>query len=465
MDKLESLLDRLEKVVLCLESSPDTGMNRCPQTRTQFTSKGDPKSSNSLKEYDDLISGPLAEFLTLSKKIGGDVKEQSDLVQKCFVCQRQIIENAAQHGKPSESHLEGLLKQCGEPISAVVQYKDKKRSSQYFNHLSAVAESILALGWVSVTPAPAPYIQNMQEAAQFFINRVIKDFKEKDPQHLAWTKALTSLWDGLRDYVRKNHTTGLSWNVNGTPCPSTGGGVPAPPPAFSDADLVAPAAPSGDPTRNALFAELNRGEGITAGLRKVTDDMKTHKNPELRAGAGPQPRSGPPQKAPKPTASNNGTKQATPVMELRGNKWVVENYQNQHLKITETEPKQTVYVYKCVGCTIEVKGKINSIMIDNCKKTGVVFGDLISALDIVNCQSVQVQSMGQLQTVNVDKTDGCQIYLSSQSLHADIITAKSSELNVLVPKANGDYDEFPVPEQFKTKFTGKGLQTTQMDSI
>ncbi|KAG5449359.1 F-actin-capping protein subunit alpha [Clonorchis sinensis] len=101
----------------------------------------------------------------------------------------------------------------------------------------------------------------------------------------------------------------------------------------------------------------------------------------------------------------------------------------------------------------------------NCKKTGVVFDDLISALDIVNCQSVQVQSMGQLQTVNVDKTDGCQIYLSSQSLYADIITAKSSELNVLVPKANGDYDEFPVPEQFKTKFTGKGLQTTQMDSI
>lgn len=34
--------------------------------------------------------------------------------------------------------------------------------------------------------------------------------------------------------------------------------------------------------RQALFAELNKGELITSTLKKVTADMQTHKNPTLR---------------------------------------------------------------------------------------------------------------------------------------------------------------------------------------
>lgn len=34
----------------------------------------------------------------------------------------------------------------------------------------------------------------------------------------------------------------------------------------------------------AVFAELNRGEEITKGLRKVDKSEMTHKNPSLRAG-------------------------------------------------------------------------------------------------------------------------------------------------------------------------------------
>jgi hypothetical protein len=41
----------------------------------------------------------------------------------------------------------------------------------------------------------------------------------------------------------------------------------------------------------------------------------------------------------------------------------------------------------------------------------------------------------------VDNTGGCQLYLSKESLEASITTAKSSEINVLVPGAepNGDW--------------------------
>ena len=50
------------------------------------------------------------------------------------------------------------------------------------------------------------------------------------------------------------------------------------------ADLPKASAPSSDKAgRDALFAELNKGEGITSGLKKVTADMQTHKNPNLRS--------------------------------------------------------------------------------------------------------------------------------------------------------------------------------------
>lgn len=59
--------------------------------------------------------------------------------------------------------------------------------------------------------------------------------------------------------------------------------------------------------------------------------------------------------------------------------------------IEDVNNKQTVYIYKCVNSTIQVKGKVNSITLDSCKKTAVVFEDAISMVEFVNCQSVKCQ--------------------------------------------------------------------------
>ncbi|CAH2235533.1 jg23966 [Pararge aegeria aegeria] len=73
--------------------------------------------------------------------------------------------------------------------------------------------------------------------------------------------------------------------------------------------------------------------------------------------------------------------------------------------------------------------------------------------------------LGKVPTVSIDKTDGCQIYLSKDSLDVEIVSSKSSEMNVLVPKANGDYAEHPIPEQFKTVLNKPptGLSTTPVE--
>ncbi len=56
--------------------------------------------------------------------------------------------------------------------------------------------------------------------------------------------------------------------------------APPPPPASAPAHAAGGVA--------AVFAELNRGEDVTKGLRKVDKSQMTHKNPALRAG-GPVP--------------------------------------------------------------------------------------------------------------------------------------------------------------------------------
>jgi adenylyl cyclase-associated protein len=85
---------------------------------------------------------------------------------------------------------------------------------------------------------------------------------------------------------------------------------------------------------------------------------------------------------------------------------------------------------------VQIKGKVNSVTIDGCKKTSVVFDNLLSQVEVINSQSIEIQSLGALPTVSIQKTDGCQVYLSKDSVDAEIVTSKSSEMNILIPQGD-----------------------------
>ena len=125
-------------------------------------------------------------------------------------------------------------------------------------------------------------------------------------------------------------------------------------------DLFADDSSSGggdEKSRAQLFAELNKGEDVTKGLKKVTSDMQTHKNPNLRTG--PTPSAAKPNLAPKPGPTSAAAPSRPPRKELEGKKWMVEYQKNQtSLMISETEMNQVVYIYKCEGSTIQVKGNL-----------------------------------------------------------------------------------------------------------
>lgn len=121
--------------------------------------------------------------------------------------------------------------------------------------------------------------------------------------------------------------------------------------------------------------------------------------------------------------------------------------------------------YKCNQATIQIKGKLKSIIMDSCIKTNVLFDTAISSCEIVNCQKVQIQSTGICPSFAIDKTDGCLVYLSPEAVSvSNFVTSKSSEMNVSwLDEKSGEQKEAPIPEQFVHKLVNGAISSDVSD--
>ncbi|NXM10480.1 CAP2 protein, partial [Ploceus nigricollis] len=457
MAETHGLMERLEKAVTRLESlfsdSHRSGGMECDGINGVNGS-----IAPYVEAFDRLLNGSVAEFLRYSKILEGDVKTHAEMVRAAFQAQRSFLLLASQCQEPQEVRKVtwSFKRQC---------IKNALGGCFHFYKPGA-------------SPKPGPYVKEMNDAATFYTNRVLKDYKNSDTRHVDWVKSYLNIWSELQAYIKEHHTTGLTWSKTG-PVASpmsmrsvlTSGSClsppppppppPGPPPIFD----TEPPKDEGTASRSALFAQLNQGEAITKGLRHVSDDQKTHKNPSLRA-QGPPVRSPTKCHTPSPTSPKNSPQQNhAPVLELEGKKWRVEYQEDKNdLVINNTELKQVAYIFKCNKSTLQIKGKINSITIDNCKKFGLVFDNVVGIVEVINSRDIQIQVMGKVPTISINKTEGCHIYLSEESLDCEIVSAKSSEMNILIPQ-DGDYKEFPVPEQFKTAWDGSKLVTEPAEIV
>ncbi|KIP04798.1 hypothetical protein PHLGIDRAFT_109123 [Phlebiopsis gigantea 11061_1 CR5-6] len=432
-----------------------------------------------------VIDGQLKPFVELTKSFASEsVVEQVGLVEKEFLKLRDVILLAASCKKPEDQKsLEGVLMPLSKEIEAVMHAKETSRKDrEWTNHHIVLADGAPAVGWVAVSPKPGPYIKDIKESIEYYGNRIIKDFKDKEPKHVDWVRSWYSLLEGLRKYVMDHHTTGLSWNPNGKsvseyqasgPPAAAAGGAPPPPPPPGPPPPPATAAPT--PAAggvSAVFAELNRGEEVTKGLRKVDKSEMTHKNPALRAssivpstiGSGSSVAAKKPLKPTKPQALA-GKKPTKFVLE--GNKWNIEHFENENpLTVENTEFSQIINLFGIKNSTVVIKGKVNAVTLLNCTKTSVLVESVISSIAITNSPSFQLQITGIAPTIQLDSTDSGHIFLSKDCLDVEITTAKCSSINVNLPvegEEDGVFGEQPIPEMFKTTVVDGKLVTTAVE--
>ncbi|KAH7384781.1 adenylate cyclase associated N terminal-domain-containing protein [Cadophora sp. MPI-SDFR-AT-0126] len=457
----------------------------------------------SVEDFDAFIAGTVKKFVNLSDELGGPVAEQASSVLRAFAGQRKFILITTKAKKPDMSSpvFMQLLKPLQDSITSVSELRDANRGSPVFNQLSAVSESIGVLAWVTMDSKPHKHVEESLGSAQYWGNRVLKEYKESDPKQVEWIQSYYQVFKDLADYIKQTFPQGIPWNPKGLSAeeaikaveqnqpapavsqPKAAGGAPPPPPPPGPPpppikfDNAPPPPPTAGGGLDAVFSDLNKGEAVTKGLRKVNPDQMTHKNPSLRAGATVPQRSDSassvssnrgkspaPGKKPKPESMRT---KKPPVKRLDGNKWIIENYDNESTPVKiDATMAQSILISRCNKTTIMVKGKANAISIDNSPRLSLVIESLVSSIDVIKSSNFALQVLGTLPTVIMDSVDGAQIYLGKESMQTEVFTSKCSGVNLNIisgdDEEDEDYKEVPLPEQLRTYITEDGKIETEI---
>ncbi|KAJ7489861.1 cyclase-associated protein [Mycena galericulata] len=439
-----------------------------------------PQVPQSVIAFDEMvIDGKLKPFLQLTRSFAGNsVVEIVAILEKQFDGLRSLLLLSGSCQQPDKEGLDKLLVPIQADIEAITRCKDAGRKDRdWFQHITIVGDGGLGVAWI-VNPKPGPYIAEIKESVLYNGNRVIKEFKEKDQKHVEWVRSFLAILEAMRLYVVEYHTTGLAWNKRGITVAefnartATGGGAPPPPPPPPPpANQASPAAANSGGGAAAVFAELNRGEEVTKGLRKVPKSEMTHKNPALRASSvvPSSTVTSPPKKPIKPSKPSSLSGKKPAKFALEGKNWAIEYQENESgLTVDDCELNQAVNIFGCKHSTILIKGKVNAVTLVNCVKTSVLVDSVVSSISVTNSPSFALQITGSAPMIQLDSTDSGQIYLSKGSLGVEITTAKCSAINVSLPvegEEEGVFEEQAVPEMLRTAVKDGKLVTTVVEHV
>ncbi|KAJ5987262.1 hypothetical protein N7451_011627 [Penicillium sp. IBT 35674x] len=475
--RLEAATSRLEDMAMSLDDPNDPKSAGTPTAATPAVPEP-PKPAPpppaapaaapippQIQDFDALIKGEVQNFVNLGEKIGGLVAEQSKAVLQAFQAERTYLYVSTKAKKPEPQPVE-LMTDLHKASDNINNIRESNRASPLFNHLSAVAEGIVTLGWFFESK-PAEFVKEMIGGIEYYGNKVLKEYKDKDRTHIEYIQAYYQNFKGLAAYLNKHYPKGLTWNdesgidvlealkqVKSGPAPSAG---PVPPPSSSPS-------PSPNPQHmSAVFDQLNQGEEITSGLRKVDKSEMTHKNPNLRAGSSAvRGKSPAPSKKPKPESMRT---KKPPRKDLEGNKWLIENFEApEDIVEISAAQNQSILISRCNKTIVKVNGKANAIAIDNCNGLSIIVDSLVSCLDIIKSPKFALQVDGVVPTVMLDQVDGATIYLGQQSLATEVFTSKCTAVNITLPPKEGtddDTKECPVPEQLKS-YIKDGVLVTEI---
>lgn len=104
-------------------------------------------------------------------------KIQAQQVQQAFQAERTYLLVSTKAKKPEQQPTE-LMTDLHRHTSSVDELREANRPSPLFTHLSAVSEGIVALGWI-VEKRPADFVTDTLGGAQYYGNKVLKEYKEK----------------------------------------------------------------------------------------------------------------------------------------------------------------------------------------------------------------------------------------------------------------------------------------------
>jgi hypothetical protein len=171
----------------------------------------EPSLADPATDFSSLISGPLARYVSASAALDGHLKTQADAFTAAWRAEEVFLKMAIVSPKPAEPNFTPIADQMGKVSELAQQYAPR---GPFSNHMTAVGDSVSALGWIAVDSGATNFVADQAGAGQFFIDKVKMGAKKTDApaQHQAWAAALEDLFAQLKAYVKTHHTASLQWN-------------------------------------------------------------------------------------------------------------------------------------------------------------------------------------------------------------------------------------------------------------
>jgi len=396
---------------------------------------------------------------------------------------RIILEASTKCKKPSDAD---FLKLMQDNVWSLTSEGKRVRTRKLgANYEKALSETMDLFKWPTMSGeiGPCAFVQSTLGSVEFYGNRARTQYKktEHGALHMQYLNGVRDLINSLKKFILiagfKNQ---LKWTGSGdvSQFSSSGGSAAAAKPAAAskkeEPKAAAPkkeekkaattsAATGGAADMGALFAALNKGGAITKGMKKVTDDMKVHKNTKLRGHKKI------PAKATKPKKKKTAAKKKLPPPKMefvRGQQmWYVENQiDGSTSKVDFAKFTQAAYLYKCQkGSVVELNGKGKSLQVVACDGVLIRFDDLVAGVELTNCKNITLVSRKTCKMFNFDQVDSCKTFICQRSGIDDIVFAcnKCSDLNCDFPDPDSKDESItrPIPTTFEHKVAGRKIHS------
>jgi adenylyl cyclase-associated protein len=177
-----------------------------------------------VKAYDMYVRNAVIPFCSACDDLGGGLQDMGKLLQEAWAGVGDIIVLASRAKAPDTtgtSLAELLAPYLTKTQTAVTKIREIKlnRKLDLDRHQKAAVELLACLSWILFKPPnqplPATCVKEALSSAEFWSNRIRKDFKGKDNLQIAFCDTLKKCLTELVAYIEEYHKAGLAWNAKG----------------------------------------------------------------------------------------------------------------------------------------------------------------------------------------------------------------------------------------------------------
>jgi len=194
---MDGIIARLEGLVARIAGGADDG-------------EGTPVS---VSEYDNVYKNSVQPFVDACNKFE-ETKKLAAWTETSFKHSRNIIDAATQCKKPDAD----MMKFLGPIVQVITDAQIQDNRSPFYNQHKSFGEAIQCLNWL-LADGPKAVVTAQLDGADFYLNKVLKEAKDKDDpaktDMRAFVSTLKKMLSDLAQYCNDFHKTGIMWKFSG----------------------------------------------------------------------------------------------------------------------------------------------------------------------------------------------------------------------------------------------------------